>query len=104
MEKEAMKDFCHIYKLNSLNNKSTCYKNPANPACIDLILTNCPKYLQNTTVIQTKLSEFHIMVVTIMKTKFPKLESKMYTIEICQYFTNKFLPENLVHQLLKSTQ
>ena len=46
-ENEAMKDFCNLYGLTSLNNKPTCYKNPANPSCIDLILTNCPIYFQN---------------------------------------------------------
>ena len=54
-----MKDFCNLHGLTSLNNKLNCSKNPANPSCIDLILTNCPKYLQNTTVIETRLSDFH---------------------------------------------
>ena len=37
IENEAMKDFCNLYRITSLNNRPTCYKNPANPSCIDLI-------------------------------------------------------------------
>ena len=53
MENEAMKDSCNLYGLTSLSDKPTCYKNSSNPHCIDLILTNYPKYFQNTTVIKT---------------------------------------------------
>ena len=59
MENEAMKDFCNLYRLTSLNNKQNCYKNPANPSCIDLILTNCSKYFQNITVNKAGLCNFH---------------------------------------------
>ena len=53
MENEAMKDFYNLQRLISLNNKPNCYKIPWNPSCIDLILTNCPKYFQNATVVET---------------------------------------------------
>ena len=42
IENETMKVICKLYGLTSLNNKSTCYEKPANPTCIDLILTTCP--------------------------------------------------------------
>ena len=32
--------FCVIHNFKSLIKESTCYKNPDNPACIDLILAN----------------------------------------------------------------
>ena len=35
---EAMKSFCQIYNLKNLLRKPTCYKNPTNPSCVDLIL------------------------------------------------------------------
>ena len=77
MKNEAIKDFCNLYRLTSLNKKPTYYKNLANTSCIDLILTNCPKYFYNTTVIETRLSNFHKMKGTIMKTNFHKLEPKI---------------------------
>ena len=36
----VLKDFCNLYNLTSLINKATCYKNPNNPSCIDLLLTS----------------------------------------------------------------
>ena len=39
--------FCSLYNFKTLINKPTCYKNPDNPSCIDLILTYYPNYFQN---------------------------------------------------------
>jgi exonuclease III len=36
----AMSDFCNVYDLKNLVKEPTCYKNPQNPTCIDLLLTN----------------------------------------------------------------
>ena len=44
---EAMESFCQIYIFKNLINKPTCYKNPTNPSCVDLILTNRPGSFQN---------------------------------------------------------
>ena len=40
VDDEAMKNFCSSYCLNSLIKQTTCFKNPVNPSCIDLSLTN----------------------------------------------------------------
>ena len=58
-------------------NKTTCYKNPDKPTCIDLILTNCPGSFQNSCVVETGLSDFHKMVVTVMKTSYRKSQPKI---------------------------
>ena len=39
IEDSFMKNFCENYVLRSLVKKPTCFKNPENPNCIDLILT-----------------------------------------------------------------
>ena len=57
--------------------KPTCYKNPEKPSCIDLILTNCPRYFPNSCIAETGLSDFHKMVTTVMKTIFRKMEPKV---------------------------
>ena len=36
------KSFCENYGLKNLIRQLTCYKNPRNTTCIDLILTNVP--------------------------------------------------------------
>ena len=45
----------------------TCFKNSS---CLDLILTNSPYSLQNFCVIETGLSDFHKLIVSIMGTTF----------------------------------
>ena len=65
-----MKAFCESYTLSSLIKEPICYKNFQNPSCIDLILTNTPYSFQNSCVIQTGLSDFHMMTVTVIKTTY----------------------------------
>ena len=47
VEDSSVKNFCSSYNLTSMINRPTCFKNPENPSCIDLILTNCPRRFQN---------------------------------------------------------
>ena len=65
-----MESFCKSYRFKSLVKDPTCFKNPRNPSSIDLILTNSPYSCQNSFVIETSLSYFHKMVVSVMKTTF----------------------------------
>ena len=51
-EKQHMKAFCNNCNVTSLIKQSTCYKNPNNPACIDLILSNTPRSFQSTCVLE----------------------------------------------------
>ena len=71
-----MKTFCESYALYSLIKEPTCYKNPQNPSCIDLILTNSPCSFQNSCVIDAGLSDFHRMTVTVMKATYEKLKPR----------------------------
>ena len=36
-----------VHNLKTLIKQKTCFKNPENPTCIDLILTNSPRSFQN---------------------------------------------------------
>ena len=65
------------YSLTSLLTKRACGKNPSKPSFTDLILTNWPKYFQNSNIIKTGLSDFHKMVVTTMKITFRKVKAKI---------------------------
>ena len=40
MENINLKDFCDLYNFKNLIKEPTCFKNPVNPNCIDLMLTN----------------------------------------------------------------
>ena len=52
--------------------QKTCYKNPHNPSCIDLILTNCLRSFQDTNVFEIGLSDFHKMTASVLKSHIPK--------------------------------
>ena len=41
-----------------------------NPSCIDLFITNSPLSFQNTIAVSNGLSDFHKMVITVMKMSF----------------------------------
>ena len=77
IREESMDDFCELFHLKSLIKTPTCFKSINNPSCIDLIFTNKPKSFQNSTVLETGLSDFHLLTVTVMKTTFRKLPPKI---------------------------
>ena len=95
LEDTSVKNFCSSYKLTSMNNKPTCFKNPDNPSCVDLILTNCSRSFQNSGVIETGLSDFHKLVVTVMKTTFKKFKPKIITYRSYKSFSNDKFREAL---------
>ena len=45
--------------------------------CIDLILTNKPLSFRNTYVMEAGLSDFHKMIVAVMKMHFPKMKPQV---------------------------
>ena len=90
----------HTYNLRSLITEPTCYKNPENPACIDLILTNHPRSFQNSCVFETGLSDLHKMAVTIMKASFQRLQPRIINYSDYKRFQNDLLREELLSELL----
>ena len=44
-----------------------CYKNSENTTCIDLMLTNVPHSFYSTCVLETDLSDFQLMTLTVMR-------------------------------------
>ena len=70
-------DFCDVYNLKNLIKVPTCFKNPEKPTSIDLMLTKSYRSFQNSCTIETGLSDFHKMIVTILKTYFQKKEPKI---------------------------
>ena len=84
--KEAiMTTFCNQYKLKTLNEEPTCFKNYTNPSCIDLYLTNCPKSFQSNLTIETSLSDFHKLM--SLKLNMKKFHPKLYITETIKILT-----------------
>ena len=79
VNESPMKEFCNLNGLKSLINVPTCFKNPEKSTCIDLILTNRPIYFQLCTVLETALSDFHLVTITEFKMGFTKSKPRIIT-------------------------
>ena len=71
---KTMNDFLDIYNLENLVKHPTCSKNPDRPSYIDFILTNKTKSFQPSILVETGISDFHKIVVTVLKQYFKKKE------------------------------
>ena len=100
---QNMKTFCDSYSLTSLIKQPTCYKNPSHPKCIDLILTNVPRSFQTTCVIETGLSDFHLMTLTVMRKSFKKLKARVINYRSYKHFSNEVFRESLLGKLSQQT-
>ena len=73
-----MKTFGGIYKLRNLIKEPTCFKNPENP------ISYCQTY-----VMETWLSDFHKMIVAVMKMPFPKTKPQVVSYRKYKDFHDK---------------
>ena len=79
----------------NLISESTCYKNPEKPSSTDLILRYSSLSFQNPCAIESGLTDFHKMTITVMKTTFQKLNPKLiYYRFITVYFPTINLAKN----------
>ena len=88
----AIKKFLVVHGLKNLVNVTTCFKSLEKPRCIDLFLTNNYRSFLNTRALSSGLSDFHKLVVTVMKTTFPKANPKKifyrkYNFDVITYTT-----------------
>ena len=96
MSEPSLNEFCQTYNLESIVNKPTCFKNPKNPSCIDLMLTNKQERFLKAKTVETGLSDFHKMVVSVFKTSFKKQKPKIVTYRDYKYFDNEKFRESLI--------
>ena len=101
VKEDSMQFFCGTYNLESLVKEPTCFKNIDNPSCIDLILTNKSSYFQNTKVVDTGLSDFHRLTVTMMKASFSKQTPKILNYRNYKNFHNVRFRNHLLQEICK---
>ena len=101
MDDSPMIGFCETYKLRNLVKHPTCFKNPENPSCIYLLLTNKPLSFQTTTVIETGLYDFRKMIVAVMKMHFLKMKHRVIRYRKYKTFNNDAFVNNLRKELTK---
>ena len=92
----CMKEFLYQYNLSNLVKEKTCFKYINNTSCIDLFLTNHPKSFHNTKTISSGMSDCHKMIVTVLKMKFCKAQTK-----IVYYRNYKKIYKNIFRTKLK---
>ena len=103
VDDQNMKTFCDSCSLTSLIKQTTCYKNPSHPKCIDLIITNVPRRFQTTCVIETGLSDFHSITLTVMRKSFKKLKPRVINHRSYKHFSNDVFRESLLEKLFQQT-
>ena len=97
----VLNDFCNVYNLFSLVKEPRCFKNPYNPSCIHLFLTNRQQSFQNTLTIETGISDFHKMAITVMKVFYKKQKPKIIQYTSYKNFDNQVFRRELNSELLK---
>ena len=89
------------YNLTSLIKQPMCYKNPNNPTCIDLILSNTYRSFQSTCVIKVGLWDFHLMTLIVIKKSFRKFQLPIINFRSYKSFSNEAFRECLLKKLSK---
>ena len=85
--------------MKNIVHECTCFKSLNNPGCIGLFLTNSDRSFHNTKVISIGLSDFHKMVVTVMKTTLPKAKPKQILYRDYKTFNEKHFNGDLMRHL-----
>ena len=73
---DAWSIFLYHHDLENLVKDKTCFKNANNPSTIDLSLINNSLAFQNTAITFIGLFDCHKLVLTVLKTIFPKNKPK----------------------------
>ena len=101
ISERSMHDVCNVYNPESISNTPTCFKNPANPSSIDLLLKNSKNNFDEILVLESGQSDFHKLVVSILKSYFKKEAPKVIIYRDYKYFNNEKFSSELENELSK---
>ena len=99
MLEKDMQDFCEVYDLQNLIKDPTCFKNPSNPSSIDVMLTNRKSSFQNSTTLETGLSDHHKMTITVLKRYFKKKDPVIIQYRDFKSFDEQIFRDDFIRQL-----
>ena len=100
---EVLADFMSDLDSKCLIKEPTCFKSNENPSKIDLFITNSSLSFQNTCAIDTGLSDFHRMIVTVMKNTIPKSKPREIQYRNLKKIDKDTFEESLRRKLLELT-
>ena len=76
----------------------SCFKSILNPSCIDLFQTNNAPSFQNTKTVSTDLSDFHKLVLTVLKTSIVKHKPRELQYRNYTFFDSRKFNRDLTKQ------
>ena len=94
----AMETFLNQHKWKNMIKSKTCYKSQEG-SCIDLIITIRHNLHQFSHAFETGISDHHLMVYTMLKSIYTKLEPKNLGKRSCQDFNKESFLRELQHGL-----
>ena len=95
----VLNECLHVNDFKCIIKNNTFFKNPENPRCIDLFLTNFSGSFQNTCAICTGLSDFHKIIVRVQKYTLVKAKPKIIQYRCYKIFNNNSFRDELSERL-----
>ena len=93
--------FVYEHELHNLVKEKTCFNSAHDPSCIDLILANNAVAFQNKTTVFTGLSDFHKLVLTVLKTSITKSKPQRISYKDYKNFDSVRFNDELKYVLAK---
>ena len=76
-------DICGVWKFLKC---PTCYKSVGNPSLIDTLLSDKASSFQNSIAIEVGLADFHLMILTVLKSGYVKRDARIVLCRECSKF------------------
>ena len=85
---KRLKEFCSSFSLGQIIKTPTCYMG-TNPSSIDQIITNMTSLFKKSYTVETGISDYHKLIMSICRMTFAKGKSKKLFYRCCKNFGSK---------------
>ena len=103
-KEKDMHEFCDLYNLDNLIKEQTRFKNLENASCIDLILTNRKMCFQKSKILESNLSDFHKMTLTVLKAYCKKSKPTKIMYHNYKNFSNEAFQNEITEGMTKRSE
>ena len=101
-DEPCLSNFLYQQDLSNLAKVGTCFKNPSKLTFVDLFLTIKNWHLRNTTELCSGLSDFHKLVLIVLKTSFGENKPREILYRDHKKFSSESFNEHLQNMLSKN--
>ena len=98
---QYLSSFLYQHELSSIVKERRYFKNVSNLSCIDLFLTNTALSFQHTLTVFCGLSDFHKLVMILLKTTFSENKPRDIVYRNYKYFNSQNINDELQFVLSK---